>query len=142
MISTILEAFGISCLIVAVFGAAIFILMSFWLNLLDSSFKRIITGAFLVDWVKAMWDLFTLKGYITLIVICGLIFTIPVIDAMQKVELEKQGKHTCTCKVCQRTMLETRYGEAAVKYLGLDEEDIDELLSSSTNKVVATEAEL
>ena len=51
-------------------------------------------------------------------------------------------KHTCTCKVCQRTMLETRYGEAAVKYLGLDEEDIDELLSSSTNKIVAIEAEL
>ena len=139
---TMLEAVGISCLIVAVFGAAIFILMSFWLNLLDSSFKRIITGAFLIDWIKAMWDMFTLKGYITLIVACGLIFTIPVMDSMKKVELEKQGKHTCTCKVCQRTMLETRYGEAAVKYLGLDEEDIDELLSSSTNKIVAIEAEL
>lgn len=140
--STMFEAFGISCLIVAMFGAAIFILMSFWLNLLDSSFKRIITGAFLIDWIKAMWDMFTLKGYITLIVVCGLIFTIPVVDSMKKVELEKQGKHTCTCKVCQRTMLETRYGEAAVKYLGLDEEDIDELLSSSTNKIVAIEAEL
>lgn len=139
---TILEAFGISCLIVAVFGAAIFILMTFWLNLLDSSFKRIITCAFLVDWMKSMWDMFTFKGYITLIVICGLIFTIPVMDAMQKVELEKQGKHTCTCKVCQRTMLETRYGEAAVNYLGLDKEDIDELLSSSTNKIVAIETEL
>ena len=139
---TMLKAFGISCLIVAMFGAAIFILMSFWLNLLDSSFKRIITGAFLIDWIKAMWDMFTLKGYITLIVVCGLIFTIPVVDSMKKVELEKQGKHTCTCKVCQRTMLETRYGEAAVKYLGLDEEDIDELLSSSTNKIVAIEAEL
>jgi len=136
-----LEAFGISCLIVAVLGAAIFILMSFWLNLLDSSFKRIITGTFLVDWVRSMWDLFTLKGYITLILICGVIFTIPVMDSMKKVELEEQGKHTCTCKVCQRTMLETRYGEAAVKYLGLDEEDVDELLSSSTNKVIATEAE-
>ena len=139
--TTMLEAFGISCLIVAVLGAAIFILMSFWLNLLDSSFKRIITGTFLVDWVRSMWDLFTLKGYITLILICGVIFTIPVMDSMKKVELEEQGKHTCTCKVCQRTMLETRYGEAAVKYLGLDEEDVDELLSSSTNKVIATEAE-
>ena len=140
--TTILEAFGISCLIVAMLGAAIFILMSFCLNLFDSSFKRIITGAFLIDWMKSMWDMFTLKGYITLIVGCGLIFTIPVMDSMKKVELEKQGKHTCTCKVCQRTILETRYGEAAVKYLGLDEKDIDELLSSSTNKIVATEAEL
>lgn len=138
----ILGAFGISCLIVAMFGAAIFILMTFGLNLLDSSFKRIITGAFLIDWVKTMWDMFTLKGYIALIVGCGLIFTIPVMDSMKKVELENQGKHTCTCKVCQRTMLETRYGEAAVKYLGLDKEDIDKLLSSSTNKIVATEAEL
>ena len=140
---TILEAFGISCLVVAVFGAAIFILMTFWLNLLDSSFKRIITGAFLIDWMESMLAMFTLKGYIALIVICGLVFTLPVMDSMKKVELEKQGKHTCTCKVCQRTMLETRYGEAAVKYLGLDEEDIDELLSSSsTNKIVAIEAEL
>ena len=139
---TMFEAFGISCLIVAMFGAAIFILMSFWLNLLDSSFKRIITGAFLIDWMKSMWDMFTFKGYIALIVVCGLIFTIPVVDSMKKVELEKRGKHTCTCKVCQRTMVETRYGEAAVKYLGLDEEDIDELLSSSTNKIVAIEAEL
>lgn len=139
---TILEAFGISCLIIAAFVAAIFILMSFCLNLFDSSFKRIITGAFLIDWIKSMWDMFTLKGYIILIVVCGLFFTIPVMDSMKKVELEKQGKHTCTCKVCQRTMLETRYGEAAVKYLGLDEEDIDELLSSSTNKVIATEAKL
>lgn len=139
---TILEAFGISCLIVAMFGAAIFILMSFCLNLFDSSFKRIITGAFLIDWVKSMWDMFTLKGYIALIVGFGLFFTIPVIDSMKKIELEKQGKHICTCKVCQRTMLETRYGEAAVKYLGLDKEEIDELLSSSTNKIVAIEAEL
>lgn len=139
---TILEAFGISCLIVAVVGAAIFILMTFWLNLLDSSFKRIITGVFLIDWIKAMWDMFTFKEYIALIVGCGLIFILPVVDSMKKVELEKQGKHTCTCKVCQRTMVETRYGEAAVKYLGLDDEDIDELLSSSTNKIIATEAEL
>lgn len=139
---TVLKAFGISCLIVAVLGAAVFIIMTFLLNLLDSSFKRIITGAFLIDWIESMWDMFTLKGYITLIVICGLAFILPVMDSMKKVELEKQGKHTCTCKVCQRTMLETRYGEAAVKYLGLDEEDIDELLSSSTNKVIATEAKL
>ena len=140
--TTILEAFGISCLIVAMFGATIFILMTFGLNLFDSNFKRIITGVFLIDWMKSMWDMFNLKGYIFLIVGCGLIFTIPVMDSMKKVELEKQGKHTCTCKVCQRTILETRYGEAAVKYLGLDEKDIDELLSSSTNKIVATEAEL
>ena len=140
--TTILEAFGISCLIVAMLGAAIFILMTFGLNLFDSNFKRIITGVFLIDWMKSMWDMFTIKGYIALIVGCGLIFTIPVMDSMKKVELEKQGKHTCTCKVCQRTILETRYGEAAVKYLGLDEKDIDELLSSSTNKIVATEAEL
>ena len=142
MIITMFKAFGISCLIVAVLGAAIFILMTFLLNLLDSSFKRIITGAFLIDWIESMWSMFTLKGYIALIVICGLAFILPVMDSMKKVELEKQGKHTCTCKVCQRTMLETRYGEAAVKYLGLDEKDIDELLSSSTNKIVATEAEL
>ena len=140
--TTILEAFGISCIIVAMFGAAIFILVSFCLNLFDSSFKRIITGAFLIDWMKSMWDMFTIKGCIILIVFCGLIFTIPVMDSMKKVELEKQGKHTCTCKVCQKTMLETRYGEAAVKYLGLDEKDIDELLSSSTNKIIATEAKL
>lgn len=140
--TTILEAFGISCLIVAMLGAAIFILMSFGLNLFDSNFKRIITGVFLIDWMKSMWDMFTIKGYIALIVGCGLIFTIPVMDSMKKVELEKQGKHTCTCKVCQRTILETRYGEAAVKYLGLDEKDIDELLFSSTNKIIATEAEL
>lgn len=140
--TTILEAFGISCLIAAMLGTAIFILMSFLLNLLDSSFKRIITGAFLIDWIEAMWDMFTLKGYIALIVFCGLAFIFPVMDSMKKVELEKQGKHTCTCKVCQRTMLETRYGEAAIKYLGLDEKDISELLSSSTNKIIATEAEL
>ena len=140
--TAILEAFGISCLIVAMLGAAIFILMTFGLNLFDSNFKRIITGVFLIDWMKSMWDMFTIKGYIALIVGGGLIFTIPVMDSMKKVELEKQGKHTCTCKVCQRTILETRYGEAAVKYLGLDEKDIDELLSSSTNKIVATEAEL
>ena len=140
--TTILEAFGISCITVAMLGAAIFILMSFCLNLFDSNFKRIITGAFLIDWMKSMWDMFNLKGYIALVVGGGLIFTIPVMDSMKKVELEKQGKHTCTCKVCQRTILETRYGEAAVKYLGLDEKDIDELLSSSTNKIVATEAEL
>lgn len=140
--TTILEAFGISCLFAAMLGAAIFILMSFGLNLFDSNFKRIITGVFLIDWMKLMLDMFTIKGYIALIVGGGLIFTIPVMDSMKKVELEKQGKHTCTCKVCQRTMLETRYGEAAVKYLGLDEKDIDELLSSSTNKIIATEAEL
>ena len=140
--TTLLEAFGISCLIVAMLGAAIFILMSFGLNLFDSNFKRIITGVFLIDWMKSMWDMFTIKGYIALIVGGGLIFTIPVMDSMKKVDLEKQGKHTCTCKVCQRTILETRYGEAAVKYLGLGEKDIDELLSSSTNKIVATEAEL
>lgn len=140
--TTILEAFGISCLIAAMFGAAIFILMSFLLNLLDSSFKRIITRAFLIDWIESMWDMFTLKGYIALIVIGGLAFILQVMDSMKKVELEKQGKHTCTCKVCQRTMLETRYGEAAIKYLGLDEKDIGELLSSSTNKIIATEAEL
>ena len=140
--TAILEAFGISCLIVAMLGAAIFILMTFGLNLFDSNFKRIITGVFFIDWMKSMWDMFTIKGYIALIVGGGLIFTIPVMDSMKKVELEKQGKHTCTCKVCQRTMLETRYGEAAVKYLGLDEKDIDELLSSSTNKIIATEAKL
>ena len=140
--TTILEAFGISCITVAMFGAAIFILVSFCLNLFDSNFKRIITGVFLIDWMKSMWDMFTLKGYIALIVGCDLIFTIPVMDSMKKVELEKQGKHTCTCKVCQKTMLETRYGKAAVKYLGLDEKDIDELLSSSTNKIIATEVKL
>ena len=140
--STIFEAFGISCLIVALFGAAIFIIMSFWLNLLDSSFKRIITGAFLVDWIEAMWEMFTLKGYIGLILACGMIFTFPCLDAMKKARLAEEGKCTCQCKVCQKTTLETRYGEAAIKYLGLDEDDIDELLSSSTNKIVATEAEL
>lgn len=140
--TTILEAFGISCLTVAMLGAAIFILMSFCLNLFDSSFKRIITGAFLIDWMKSMWDMFTIKGCIILIMFCGLVFTIPVMDSMKKIELEEQGKHTCTCKVCQKTMLETRYGEAAVKYLGLDEKDIDELLSSSTNKIIATEVKL
>lgn len=99
---TILEAFGISCLIVTLFGAAIFIIMTFWLNLLDSSFKRIITGAFIVDWIEAMWEMFTLKGYIGLVLACGMIFTFPCLDAMKKVQLAKEGKCTCQCKACQK----------------------------------------
>ena len=98
----ILEAFGIACLVTAVFGAAIFIIMTFWLNLLDSSFKKIITGAFVIDWIENMWEIFTLKGYIGLILLCGMIFTFPCLDAMKKVRLEKEGKCTCSCKVCQK----------------------------------------
>lgn len=115
---TIFEAFGISCLIVALFGAAIFIIMSFWLNLLDSSFRRIITGAFLVDWIEAMWSMFTLKGYISLILAGGVIFTFPCLNAMKKVRLEKEGKCTCQCKACQKTA-----------------EDLAKLNASKTNDV-------
>lgn len=98
----ILEAFGISCFVTAVFGAVIFIIMTFWLTLLDSSFKRIITGAFVIDWIEAMLTIFTLKGYIGLVLLCGMILTFPCLESIKKVQLEKEGKCTCQCKVCQK----------------------------------------
>lgn len=98
----ILEAFGIACLATVVFGTVTFIIVTFWLNLLDSSFKKIITGAFVIDWIETMREIFTLKGYIGLILLCGIIFTFPCLESMKKVELEKEGKCTCSCKVCQK----------------------------------------
>ena len=92
---------------------------------LDSSFKEIITGKVFVTWVRRLWRGFVWKLFAFIWLVGVLLFWIPAYDACEKSQKEKIGACTCHCKTCQETAKKVG---AAIQYLNLDEEDIEDLI--------------
>lgn len=91
----------------------------------DSSLKDIITGRALVTFAKKIWNSFSLKFFALVWLVGTLIFWLPARDTCVKFQKEKEGLCTCNCKTCQETAKKV---DAAIQYLGLDEEDIEDLI--------------
>lgn len=91
----------------------------------DSSLKDIITGRAVVTFAKKIWNGFSLKFFALVWLVGTLIFWLPAHDACVKLQKEKIGACTCRCKTCQETAKKV---DAAIQYLSLDEEDIEDLI--------------
>lgn len=91
----------------------------------DSSFKEIITGKVIVTWVRRLWSGFVWKLFAFVWLVGTLLCWIPAYDACEKCQKEKIGACTCHCKTCQETAKKV---DAAIQYLSLDEEDIEDLI--------------
>lgn len=91
----------------------------------DSSLKDIITGRAAVTFAKKIWNGFSLKFFAFIWLVGTLIFWLPAASCLDGIQKEKEGLCTCTCKKCQEA---TRKADAAIQYLNLSKEDIEDLL--------------
>jgi len=115
--------------VAAIVSLVVFIFLGLVITLgdafLDSSFKEIVTGKVFVTWVRRLWRGFVWKLFAFIWLVGTLLFWIPGYDACEKSRKEKIGACTCRCKACQETAKKV---DAAIQYLSLDEEDIEDLI--------------
>ncbi len=101
----------------------------------DSSLKDIITGRAVVTFAEKIRNGFSFKFFAFIWLVGTLIFWFPAHDTCVKLQKEKEGLCTCNCKKCQEATLKA---EAAFQYLGLSQDDIEDLLQ---RKKIQAEAE-
>lgn len=114
-----------SAIISALVVGIIFFFVISLASLAECSFKDIITGRFITGWWRDFKTMFNVKEYLVAAFLLFFVFFFPVLDAYNKLELQKQGKCTCSCEACKEN---SRKMEAVIKYLGFDEEDIKDIL--------------
>ena len=121
----LLESFNVAAIVSFVLIIFLGLVITLGNAFLDSSFKEIITGKVFVTWVRRLWRGFVWKLFAFIWLVGVLLFWIPAYDACEKSQKEKIGACTCHCKACQETAKKV---DAAIQYLSLDEEDIEDLI--------------
>ena len=119
------ESFNVAAIVSFVLVIFLGLVITLGDAFLDSSFKEIITGKVFVTWVRRLWRGFVWKLFAFIWLVGTLLFWIPAYDACEKSQKEKTGACTCRCKTCQETAKKV---DAAIQYLSLDEEDIEDLI--------------
>ena len=133
----VVESLKVAAMVSLMIAVCVGLLITCIDTIFDSSLKDIITGRAVVTFAKKIWNGFSLKFFAFVWLVGTLIFWLPVRDECDKLQKEKIGACTCNCKTCQETAKKV---DAAIQYLGLDEEDIEDLiLQKKAEKVEAKE---